>query len=134
MIQEDKNLLIKDLSARVPHGIKIKVNDKIEILQGINSLDNVAEYYSFLSCDIEEVKPYLFPMSSMTKEQKKYISDRWGINEDFNFEINPDWRECLVLTLGDMLGFVNWLIENHFDVNDLIPMGLAIDATNLNIY
>ena len=61
MIQEHKELLLKDLCSRLPYRVKISVNDNIESLQGINVLDNVVEYGSFLSSDIEEVKPYLFP-------------------------------------------------------------------------
>lgn len=38
-----------------------------------------------------EIKPYLLPLSSMSEDQRKYITDRWGINEEFDFEINPDW-------------------------------------------
>ena len=56
-----------------------------------------------------------------------------GINEFFDFEINPDWGEYFV-ELGDVVGYVNWLIENHFDIYGLIPKGLAIDATGKNIY
>ena len=71
MTQEDKELLFKDLCARLPYGVKISVNNKVESLQGINVLDNVIEYSSFLSSDIEEVKPYLYPLSNMTEKQKK---------------------------------------------------------------
>lgn len=80
-----------------------------------------------------EIKPYLFPLSSMTEEQKKYIADRWGINEESDFEINSDWGEYIV-ELGDIVDFIDWLNENHFDYRGLIEKGLAIDATGLNIY
>lgn len=144
MTQEDKNLLIKDLCGRVPYGVKFRYKYIAYFHEkyGTSTLDSVIPPYhimhsalgkEYLQLERDEIKPYLFPLSSMTEEQKKYIDDRWGI-KDFDFEINPDWGQCLVLTLGDMLGFVNWLIENHFDVNGLIPMGLAIDASNLNIY
>ena len=62
---------MKDLCARLPYGVKIFVNDNVEILEGVDVLDNVIEYGTYLSCNIEEVKPYLFPLSSMTEEQKK---------------------------------------------------------------
>ena len=80
-----------------------------------------------------EIKPYLFPLSSMTEDQRKYITDRWGINEEFDFEIKPDWGEYFV-ELGDIVDFIDWLNENHFDYRGLIEKGLAIDATGLNIY
>ena len=69
----------------------------------------------------------------MTEEQKKYISNKWGINEEFDFEIDSNWGEYFV-ELGDTVDFINWLNKNHFDVYGLIPMGLALDATNLKIY
>lgn len=107
MTQENKELLLKDLCARLQYGVKISVNDKIELLQGINVLDNVVEYGSFLSSDIEEVKPYLFPMSNMTEEQKReYIE---------------------LLQIGPAIG-IDWLNAHRFDYRGLIEKGLAIEA------
>ena len=120
MTQEHKELLLKDLCARLPYRVKISVNDNIESLQGINVLDNVVEYGSFLSSDIEEVKPYLFPLSSMTEEQQKeyqYITERWMYDSSYSIADSIDW-----------------LNKNHFDYRGLIPMRLAIDATVLDIY
>lgn len=119
MTQEQKDLLFKDLSGRLPYEVKISVNDKVETLQGINILDNVVEYDSCLSSDIEEVKPYLFPLSSMSEEQEKEYNNLncWELG------CFPHTEEAL-----------DYLIANHFDYRGLIPMGLANDATNLNIY
>ena len=120
MTQEHKELLLKDLCERLPYRVKISVNDNIESLQGINVLDNVVEYGSFLSSDIEEVKPYLFPMSSMTEEQQKeyqYITERWMYDSSYSIADSIDW-----------------LNKNHFDYRNLINKNLAIDCTNLNIY
>ncbi|MBR5297453.1 MAG: hypothetical protein IKU29_06270 [Parabacteroides sp.] len=69
MTRKDKELLLKDICARLPYGVKIRVNDKIEILEGLHMPDNIAQYDSFLASNIEDCKPYLFPMSSMTWEQ-----------------------------------------------------------------
>ena len=121
MTQENKELLLKDLSSRLPYGVKISVNDKVESLQGINISDNVVEYGSFLSCDIEDVKPYLFPLSSMTEEQRKEF--------DTTLKYLPA-EEIDVWTLDTY----DWCDKNHFDYRGLIPKGLATDATNLNIY
>lgn len=124
MTKEDKNLLLKDLCARLPYWVKISVNNKVESLQGINVLDNVVEYGSFLSCDIEDVKPYLFPLSSMTEEQR------------FEYHNNCDigLTECGDALYYDCAESIDWLNKNHFDYRSLIPKGLAIDATGLNIY
>lgn len=125
MTQNKNELLTTDLSARLPYGVKISIPDLwtdekyVEVLNEIFKGDDGKYRVNDSGLLVEYVKPYLFPMSSMTEEQRKYISDRWG--------------EHLV-TLSDILGYVKWLIENHFDVNGLIPMGLAIDTTNLNIY
>ena len=116
MTREEKELLLKDLCGRLSHGVKISVNDKVETLQGINILDTVVEYDSCLSSDIEEVKPYLFPLSSMTEEQEK------------------EWRYTLSSDGNITYDTVDWCNENHFDYRGLIPMGLALDATGLDIY
>ena len=140
MTQKDKELLLRDLCARVPYGVKCKLiyNNKA-IKDEDATLFGIDKYGSFLFAEFGEdtrkfvCKPYLFPLSSMTEEQKKYISDRWGVNEDFDFEIDPNWGKYFV-DLGDAVGFINWLNKNHFDYRELIEKGLAIDATNLNIY
>lgn len=114
MKQEDKELLLKDICARLPYGVKIQVNDKIETVEGINILDNIVEFGTYMACDIEEVKPYLFPLSSMTEEQKEeWRGIRWS---------KLPWDE------------LNWLNKGHWDYRHLIEKGLAIDATGLNIY
>ena len=116
MTQEHKELLIKDLCARLPYGVKISVNDKVEILQGVNVLDNVIEYDSCLSSEVEEVKPYLFPISSITEEQRK---------EYHELLYNP--------TNGINIDYFDWCHKNNLDCRGFIP-DLAIDATGKNIY
>ena len=144
MTQQNKELVLKDLCARLP--------DKVIVDYAYNAFDvrkgNYVKHGSkcILNCYLldvfisprqnekgEYIKPYLFPMSSMTEEQKKYITDKWSINEEFNFEIDTNWGEYFV-ELGDTVDFINWLNENHFDYRGLIEKGLAIDATGLNIY
>ena len=74
-----------------------------------------------VSADIEDVKPYLFPLSNMTKEQSKIyhelIGGMFGTSALINFEVLEDFFH-----------------KNHLDYRGLIPKGLANDATNLNIY
>ena len=116
MTQEEKELLIKDLCARLPYGVKMSVNDNVEVLQGINIVDNIVEYSSFLASEIEDCKPYLFPLSSMTEEQQSDLT---------KFVANGIHGENILY---------DWYNKNHFDYRGLIKKGLAIDATNLNIY
>ena len=109
-----------------------------EILYGYCNIDRWNEFYFGEDCgisidDVSKIKPYLFPMSSMTEEQKKYISNKWGINEEFDFEIDPNWGEYFV-ELGYTVEFIDWLNKNHFDYRGLIDKSLALDATGLNIY
>lgn len=139
MTQEQKNLLLKDLCARLPYGVKISVDDKVETVQGINILDTVVEYDSWLSSDIEEVKPYLFPLSNMTEEQYKEWGDLAG--EPLDEILTRNAKDEIMSTLEHHLLIaksstepVNYCYKNHFDINGLIPKGLANDATGLNIY
>ncbi len=123
MTQEQKELLLKDLCARLPYGVKVYNEgdvfdiDYISSINGEVQLDIIDNY----TIDVSEVKPYLFPMSSMTKEQKKeyreLIGGMFGTSALINFEVLEDFFH-----------------KNHLDYRGLIPMGLAIDTTGLNIY
>ena len=137
MTQEDKQLLLKDLSARLPYGVKcIVTKSRTEEGQkgdagkigwvSLEGVDCIGDREPFFS-EFGNFKPYLIPLSSMTEEQKKYITDRWGINDEFDFEINPDWGEYFV-ELGDIVDFIDWLNKNHFDYRGLIEKGFAIEA------
>ena len=121
MTQEQKDLLLKDLCGRLPYDVKISVNDNVESLQGINILDNVVEYGSWLSSDVEEVNPYLFPLSSMTDEQKEEHKDL--LDNQYSFDADGN-----IFTLQD------FYCKYHLDFRGLIDKGNAIDATGLNIY
>ena len=129
MTQEDKELLFKDLSARLPYGIRYRHftwNDKCgEIyiaakIYSINTDGYVKNCYDDEIVYIDNVRPYLFPLSSMTEEQKEeyqYITERWMYDSSYSISDSTDW-----------------LNKNHFDYRGLIEKGLAIDATGLNIY
>ena len=126
MTPEDKELLIKDLCARLPYNVICQVefkengkyNSKVMLLSGI-FIDEA--YFTTKGGSIysNEYKPYLFPMSSMTDEQEKEYNNL-NCYEPGCF---PHTEEAL-----------DYLLKNHFDYRDLIERGLAIDATELNIY
>lgn len=129
--EEEKDLLLKDLCARLPYGVKMSVNDRVEVLQGINIVDNVVEYSSFLASEIEHCKPYLFPLSSMTDEQKAEYYLLCNHVPTYHYEygdIIDDIEFC------DSWESIDYLNANHFDYRGLIEKGLAIDATGLSIY
>ena len=124
MTQEQKDLLLKDICARLPYGVNCKIYHKYRYydmkLSGI--FDNEAYFTDnngSLYIDYENVKPYLLPLSSMTEEQEK----------EYN-SLNCWELGCFPHT-EDALDF---LIANHFDYRGLIPMGLANDASGKNIY
>lgn len=141
ILQKQKDLLCKDLCGRVPYGVKFKFENSprvkvCEILSitPIFDYDNVVYFDRYINqpkkCDICDIKPYLFPMSSMTEGQRVEFEKMSELDcEYITTQIkndSPNW------TSG--LNRVNWLIKNHFDVYDLIPMGLAEDATGKNVY
>lgn len=123
MTREDKELLLKDLCTRLPYGVKIEftwwVMDEGTYINATLEPDHIEQLLNNED-SITEIKPYLFPLSSMTEEQKKeyqYITERWMYDSSYSISDSTDW-----------------LNKNHFDYRGLIPMGLAIDATGLNIY
>ena len=120
MTQEDKQLLLKDISARLPYNTIVSVAEG-----GINGIEwNKAELNLFLLYQIEEedawefVKPYLRPMSSMTDEEKS----------QYNFYLTS------IVFAYDASLLINWLNEHHFDYRGLIEKNLALDCTELHIY
>ena len=126
MTQENKELLLKDLCARLPYGVKISIPElwtsekKIEVLNEIFKGDDGEFRCNDSGMLIKHVKSYLFPLSSMTEEQKKEQEAHFTcIKHDMSFSI------CR---------YMEWCYKNHLDINGLIPKGLAIDATELNIY
>ena len=138
MTQEDKKLLLKDLCGRLSYGVKISVNNNIEKIDGIGVLDNVIEYGSFLSCDVEEVKPYLFPMNSLPEEKVHEFYCRF-VADDIPFDdfVEYYWPNSLhkVLTaIDDAESIMDWYNENHVDCRGMIYRDLANDATDKNIY
>ena len=124
MTQEQKDLLLKDLCARLPYKVKVQIKNvsKICTLEEIDcNSDEMSvavkhENGELNGYDFDLAKPYLFPLSSMTEEQKT----------SHNFLKHSVYANPIKL--------VDWYNKNHFDYRGLIPMGSAIDATGKNIY
>jgi hypothetical protein len=137
MTQNEKDLLLKDLCARLPYGIKFPITVKNPItsepIETTGTISDINRYgiVSFVwdyegqeilvknSLHIKDVKPYLFPLSSMTEEQKYEFENT--IVKDGILTVWTTWT-------------YDWFNKNHFDYRGLIPKGLALDATGLNIY
>ena len=111
MTQEDKNLLLKDLCARLPYGVIYHRNDGANIeLREVDIKNRTLNYTDDIV--VRECKPYLRPMSSMTEEEK---------NEYFGRTMTID----IVETSQQV---IDWLLKHHFDYRGLISMGLAVKA------
>jgi hypothetical protein len=158
MTREEKELLFKDLCARLTYGVKVQCGDYLFTFDkdhmGIGMLykdfnGNLLESPKIILSGCyygEDIKPYLFPLSSMTEEQiKEYysladdVTIKPGQGSYFGIKIH-----CIKLGISDNphegvwdqvdLDAIDWLNAHHFDYRGLIEKGLAIDATGLNIY
>lgn len=126
MTQEDKDLLLKDICARLPYGVQVQVSipyvnidfdkdyDYITNSQNncVLTLSNISEIQKMA----DEIKPYLRPMSTMTEEEEEEYNnlvDLLGENEPY-------------FVLEQMM--VDFYHKHHFDNRFLIPKGLAIEA------
>jgi hypothetical protein len=121
MTQEEKELLVKDLCARLPYGVIVHA-DEINIvgeLIDINIPYNIASIRidvqsgKYTPAPISDVKPYLRPITSMTEEEKQDYNSKYE-GKDFTWEL--------------YYGSTDWLLEHHFDFRGLIEKGLAIEA------
>ena len=134
MTQEDKELLLKDLCARLPYGVKIKLI-RWDIDEGmyINTTlepDDIERLLNDEEGDTE-IKSYLFPLSSMTEEQER----EYNTLRDFVYTHHYEYEDIVEdMGLYDNWKSIDYLNANHFDYRGLIEKGLAIDATGLNIY
>ena len=139
MTQENKELLLKDLCARLPYGVKIlhegwnfEWDDELSTVEKVVGIDKDFIYTKVINThngeeyrddkwpiDRFDDKLFLRPMSSMTEEQEKEYNNL----NCYEVGCFPHTEEAL-----------DYLIKNHFDYRGLIEKGLAIDATGLNIY
>ena len=112
MTNQDKQLLLKDLCARLPYGVKVKNTHS-------DTVYDLKEYmYCLPTALATNFKPYLRPMSSMTEEER------------------GEYMLCIYMTKvrkGDALTLssavlIDWLCAHHLDFRGLIPMGLALEA------
>lgn len=133
MTNEEKQLLFKDLCARLPYGVKVQLcnlNDYAPIVKGLlndelylqfdytRPIKNEDSTYNIIN---DNVKPYLRPMSSMTAEEQQ------------EFVLFHCVKLCPIiitsmLTLDNESNIFNWLNEHHFDYRGLIEKGLALEA------
>ena len=119
---KDRTNLLKDLCARIPYGVKCQCLGRVGTVRSIDTFGNteVEGFSGSIVIDVSHVKPYLFPLSSMTDEQQIEFQQYLIAQSDV---------DVICSTQG-----YDWLHKNHIDYRGLINKGPAIDATNKNIY
>lgn len=142
----DRELLIKEISARLPYGVKAKVygwdeeKGEVEIPLRIYSI-NTDGYVYFETNDynvdylnVDDCLLYLRPMSSMTDEEKREYESFIGGQKPFDSDFSAYPKEYRFVYEWDVANYVKWLNAHHFDYRGLIPKNLALDCTGLHIY
>lgn len=147
MSQEEKQLLLVDLSARLPYGVACQIYDPQQdygedIFDArLIHIDAWTSHCYFWGCSetdpykIEQVKPYLRPMLSMTEEEKEEL---FNLSTMGNAGVNTCWESFGVEIIsthpryGDHYStdykVIDWLNKKMFDYRGLIEKGLAIEA------
>jgi len=128
MTQEDKELLLKDLCARLPYGVKFvreswnyEWDQEMSVVEILEDIDKDGYINHTKVYTVEEIKPYLRPMESMTEDEKHECKDYLRSIEG-----------ALIGNIGRTIWLINWLNAHHFDYRGLIDKGLAIAVTKEN--
>lgn len=143
MKQENKEILLKDICGRLPYGVKFECNKNIYTAKGLDLIvtdEGDWEYAvtakGIAPIEIDFIKPYLFPLSSMTEEQY-YEMQKASQNDCLeHMEVEKEWKNKSPFSHLPLYEHrvIDQFDKNHLDYRGLIPMGLAYDATGKNIY
>lgn len=160
MKQEDKNLLLKDLCARLPYRVKVSLQYGNKQLIGVLDavypteerviIDKLSDAITPIDVrcggfklNESNIMPYLRPMASMTKEEREEIEillfsewfdpDSCKVDGEGYIEILANY-DVSGIEPGFCSDYVDWLNAHHFDFRNLIDRGLALDCTDLNVY
>ena len=146
MTQQDKSLLLKDLCARLPYGIKFlreswnfETDQELSVIEVLEDIDKDGYINNTKVYKVEDIKPYLFPLSSMTEEEFTKLKEYSGLKYDqldltsfqngaykmLNFSLSE-------VPSGAVSRVFDWLNKYHFDYRDLIQLDLAIAVTKEN--
>lgn len=151
MTQDYKNLLLKDLCGRLPYVTMCTTTDNDGSLPNIWKIvkaDMINEDFflihdsheAYRTVDVKEVKPYLFPLKTMTIEQRNEFYEMTkphriaSFKEEKLIREEGEYRPITPVMMYLNMIETDWLFKRHFDVFGLIEKGLAIDATDKNIY
>jgi hypothetical protein len=132
MTQEERELLFKDLSARLPYHVRCKIWLKdgtteeglLDLEHNYGNVLQDAFYYN----KIKDIKPYLRPMSSMTEEEKREYFSFIGGKRPFDCDFSAYPIEYTFVYEHDINSYIDWLNKHHFDYRGLIEKGLALEA------
>ena len=131
MTQEDKELLLKDLSTRLPYGVKMYAGE--DLAMTLKQIDYKGFCESWenedFKCYSRWMLPYLRPMSSMTEEESNEL-------ESITFPLmEKDWdgnENPACIRWIDIPKYMDFILSHHFDYQGLIEKGLAIEVTEEN--
>ena len=134
-----KELLLKYLCMASPYDVIVDYENHIYILNEANPACKDMDYITVLIQDverlmcaenvmIEDIKPYLRPMSSMTDEEKREIYNWLAENDVDWFDFNKLRLDEILISFDSSWLLINWLLEHHFDFMGLIAKGLALEA------
>ena len=143
MTPKDKELLLKDLCARLPYHTRVKVwlkdgtteEGTLDLEHNYGDVLRDAFYYN----KIVKIKPYLRPLSSMPEGYWgdfycKFVENEITYNDFKTYYVDSCSWDKVLTTISDCGDVIDWFNKYHFDYRGLIEKGLAIDATGLNIY
>jgi hypothetical protein len=143
MNKEDKDLLLKDLLPRIPHNLQVEVcedeNDIRTVLGIIRDAVVVPGSYGLTTMGLDDIKPILRPLSSMTKEETNEFKEVSGFTcyrvpidgVWFDNDITPFCTFCdeeyeySRITQNNVIAAINWLNKKGFDYSGLIDKNLA---------
>lgn len=128
LTEQEETLLFNDICMRLTYGVKVAemeddaLNGAYEVLSANKETMTIG--FNTPSClircyrNMEMVRPYLRPLSSMTKDEEK----------EYNKTL------CIIKGHGSFstIESFEYLLSHGFDVHDLIPKGLAIAVTKDN--
>ena len=132
MTQEEKQLLIKDLCARLPYGVKVcaRFNTGSRYTADVTAICADRDYietrqnvlHTYRGSSVEDIRPYLRPLSSMTEEEGK----EW--EQLLNYNLSDENEMMVTVFVEDTPDYIDWFHEHHFDYRGLIEKGLALEA------
>lgn len=132
MTQEEKQLLLQDLCARLPYGVNINLDEGCNArLTGIDEDGNLtADIPADFAFSIDDIKPYLRPIATMTGEEQKELYAKFSIESigEKYVDFGEFMCEGSPIIIKNIYGLLDWLNTRHFDYRGLIEKGLALEA------